>query len=370
MARIAVIFGTRPEAIKMCPLVLTLKKEGFDTDVISTGQHGELLQSAMSAFSVCADVSLCVMREGQTLTELTSSLILHIGRVLAERRPAALLVHGDTCTAFAASLAAFYLDVPVCHVEAGLRTCDVRSPFPEELYRRVISQVACLHFAPTERAGENLIAEGVCKERVFIVGNTVIDALGYTVREGFSHPLLEWGRGGRLLLMTSHRRESIGEPMERIFRAVREVCEEREEARLILPVHPNPRVREIAERVLGGCERIMLCEPLDVKTLHNILARACAVLTDSGGIQEEACALGIPTLVLRDNTERTEGISTGGARLTGTGKDGVKAALLGVLDAPAKEPKPRFLPNPYGDGRSCDKICQILRQKLALFTEL
>lgn len=371
MRKIMVVFGTRPEAIKMCPLVRAMKKTGeYDVLTVVTGQHTSLLEGAMCAFEVVADVSLDVMKESQTLSYLTGELIPRLDAIIRAHRPEAVVVHGDTCTAFAASLSAFYLCVPVLHVEAGLRTYDLRSPFPEELFRRVISLIADAHFAPTERARANLIAEGVDGERIFVVGNTAIDALAYTVHKDHKSPLLEWGGEGRLILMTAHRRENIGAPMEEVFRAVRRVCEEREDVRVLYPVHPNPRVREIAARILGGCERIRLVSPLPPEELHNILARAYMVITDSGGIQEEACALGVPALVARDTTERPEGAEAGGTRLVGTEQERVRGEILRLLDDADVYQKMCFSASPYGDGTACDQICQILREKLALFTEL
>ena len=369
--RVAVVFGTRPEAIKMCPLVDELKRCA-DLSVLTcvTGQHRELLDGAMSVFGVVPDVKLTVMREGQSLSALTATMLRELEKVFEEHQPDAVLVHGDTCSAFAASLAAFYMRIPVYHVEAGLRTYNMHSPFPEEFYRRAISLVSELCFAPTETARENLLSEGISDEQIFVVGNTVVDSFKYTLREDYSDNLLEWVGGRRLVLLTAHRRENLGSAMENIFLAVRQVLAERKDVAVIYPMHPNPEVRKTAERIFGGCESIKLCEPLDVRSFHNLLSRAYMVLTDSGGIQEEACALGVPTLVVRDTTERGEGVSTGGIRLIGTGKPEVARAFAQLLDNPESYEKMRFSQNPYGDGTASTQICQIMRKKLALFTEL
>ena len=369
--RVAVVFGTRPEAIKMCPLVRELRSmEGISTLVCVTGQHKELLDGAMSVFGVDADVSLSVMRAGQSLSCLTESLVSGLEKVFGDHSPDAVMVHGDTCSAFAAALAAFYLKIPVYHVEAGLRTYNMRSPFPEEFYRRVISLIAELHFAPTKAACQNLLSEGVDKDKIFVVGNTVVDSFKYTLCACYHHRLLEWVGNDRLVLMTAHRRENIGSAMENIFRAVESVVSAHDGVKVIYPMHPNPEVRQTAERILGGCERIRLTEPLDVVDFHNLLSRAYMVLTDSGGIQEEACALGVPTLVARDTTERGEGVSTGGIRLTGTCESEIIRAFSALLDDKNVYENMRFAPNPYGDGTASAQICQILRKKLALFTEL
>ena len=369
--RVAVIFGTRPEAIKMCPLVRKLKGCGeFEVLTCLTGQHRELMQGVMSIFGVEPDVDLSVMREGQSLSELTSVLICKLEEVFLKYRPSVVLVHGDTCSAFCAALAAFYLKIPVCHVEAGLRTYNIRSPFPEEFYRCAISLVSELHFAPTETAKENLLGEGVAEEKIFVVGNTVIDSFEYTLRENYRHELDAWIGNRRLVLMTAHRRENLGEDMENIFRAVRRVVSMRDDVRVIYPVHPNPRVRNAARRILGECDNVKLIEPLEVCDFHNLLSRTYMVLTDSGGIQEEACALGVPTLVLRNTTERGEGVSTGGIRLIGTQESEVFRAFAELLDNRKAYENMRFAGNPYGNGTASAQICQILRQKLALFTDL
>ena len=361
MKKIMLAFGTRPEAIKMCPLVRELRsRSGISAVVCVTGQHREMLDGVLSAFDVRADYDLSIMRPGQTLFDVTADVIEGMERVLLRERPDVLLVHGDTTTAFAAALAAFYLRIPVGHVEAGLRTGDIYSPYPEEFNRQSLGILAKYHFAPTRRAVENLIREGREESSVFLVGNTVIDALKSTVREDFSHPALEWVGNNRLVLLTAHRRESIGEPLARIFRAVRRAVEQREDVRLIYPVHMNPTVRESARAELEGSAQIKLTEPLDTLDFHNFLARCYLVLTDSGGIQEEAPALAKPTLVLRDTTERPEGIEAGVARLVGTDERSVYRELSGLLDDGAAYARMARAECPYGDGFASLRIADIL----------
>jgi len=361
MKKIMLVFGTRPEAIKMCPLVRELRsRAGLCTVVCVTGQHREMLHGVLSAFGVSADYDLSIMRQSQTLFDVTGDVLDGMKRVLLRERPDVLLVHGDTTTAFAAALAAFYLKIPVGHVEAGLRTGDIYSPYPEEFNRQSLSLIAKYHFAPTERARENLLREGREQASVFLVGNTVIDALRCTVRDDFSHPVLDLVGDGRLVLLTAHRRESLGEPLRRVFRAVRRAVEEREDVRLVYPVHMNPAVRSLAHEELEGCSRIRLIEPLDTVEFHNFLARCYLVLTDSGGIQEEAPALGKPTLVLRDTTERPEGIEAGVARLAGTDEGRVYLELSRLLDDKSLYAAMARSKNPYGDGFASARIADIL----------
>lgn len=361
MKKIMLVFGTRPEAIKMCPLVRELRsRSGLRVAVCVTGQHREMLYGAMSAFGVEADYDLSIMRQSQTLFDVTVGVIEGVRRALLRELPDILLVHGDTTTAYAAALAAFYLKIPVGHVEAGLRTWDVHSPYPEEFNRQSLGILAAYHFAPTERARDNLLREGRDESRVFLVGNTVIDALRITVRENFSHPILEWIGKNRLVLLTSHRRESLGEPQRRIFRAVRRVAEEREDVRVVYPVHMNPAVRDAAAETLGGCSQIRLIEPPDTVEFHNLLARCYLVLTDSGGIQEEAPAFGKPTLVLRDTTERPEGVEAGVARLVGTDGEKIYREFSRLLDDGTAYAAMSCAANPYGDGLASLRIADIL----------
>lgn len=361
MKKVTVVFGTRPEAIKMCPLVRALREtDGVKTAVCVTGQHRELLDSVLDTFSVIPDYDLAVMTNRQTLASLTERMLHRISEVLEGDRPDAVLVHGDTASAFCAALASFYLKIPVCHVEAGLRTYDIHAPFPEELYREAISLMTSLHFAPTAQAKENLLREGKDARRIFVTGNTAIDALRYTVREDFSHPLLDKARGKRLILLTAHRRESQGEPLREALRAIRRVIEEHEDTLLVYPMHPSPAVRHLACEVLAGHPRICLSEPLDVFAFHNILARAYLVLTDSGGIQEEAPALGKPVLVLRDVTERGEGVAAGTLRLLGTGEASVYQGFTELLTSSSAYQTMASAVNPYGDGTASRKIADIL----------
>jgi len=365
MKRVMLVFGTRPEAIKMCPLVNELKKrKNFEVLVCATGQHRQMLDGVLSSFGVKPDYSLSLMRENQSLFDITSGAMDGMREVLTLAKPEALLVHGDTSTAFSAALAAFYLGISVFHVEAGLRTYDIKKPFPEEFNRRAISLVADLNFAPTERAKENLMKEGICETKIYVTGNTVTDALRTTVRTDYTHPQLVWARGARLVLVTAHRRESIGEKMRGMLRAIKRVVEETPDLKAIYPVHMNPRVREIANEELCGCERIRLIEPLDMLDFHNFLAHSYLVLTDSGGIQEEAPTLGIPVLVMRDTTERPEGIRAGSAILVGTEEEGIYSAFKGILSDESLYKRMATVRSPYGDGFVSQRITDIIENNI------
>ena len=363
MEKIVCVFGTRPEAIKMAPLVRTLRKRArFCVRVCVTGQHKELLKDALRAFSIVPDADLSVMREGQSLVSLTAALLTEVGAYLAQERPNLLLVHGDTATAFASALAAFYLQIPIGHVEAGLRTNDLQSPFPEEWNRRAIAQLARYHFAPTARARENLLREGVREDAVFVTGNTVLDALKSTVSADYSHHLLAKSAGKRLVMLTAHRRESIGAPMQSIFRAVRRVCECEKDLCVVYPVHPNPLVRKAAKEAFWGCENLFMTEPLGVYDFHNLLARCTLVLTDSGGVQEEAAALGRPTLVLRTQTERGEGVESGALRLIGTEEEEVYRQFCTLLADEEMRRRMQNAQNPFGDGHASERIAGVLER--------
>lgn len=357
--KILTAFGTRPEAIKMCPVIIELRRRGCDVRVCLTGQHREMLSDVMSAFGVKPDTDLDVMRPGQTLFDINRDVLAGMDRVLDAERPDIVLVHGDTTTTFAAALSCYYKRVRVGHVEAGLRTGDIFSPYPEEFNRRAVTILADYNFAPTEWAKQNLLREGVPEERVLVTGNTEIDALKTTVRGDYTHPLLEWARGSRLVLMTAHRRENFGKPFADIFSAVRRVVEETPDVKLIYPVHPNPNVREAA-KALDGCDRIKLTEPLGVLDFHNILARCCMALTDSGGVQEDAPALDKPVLVLRGTTERPEGVATGAIKLVGTGEAAVYAEFRRLLDDKAEYARMASAANPYGDGSAAARIADAL----------
>ncbi len=361
MKNIMLVFGTRPEAIKMCPLVLELRGRGeARVCVCVTGQHKSMLKQVLDAFLIEPDYDLSIMKEKQTLFEITVNILNKISGVLEKEKPDVVLVHGDTSTAFACALACFYLQIPVGHVEAGLRTHDIYSPYPEEFNRQAIGIIANYHFAPTEKARQNLICEGKNPSTIFVTGNTGIDALKTTVRADYSHELLEWASGSRLILLTAHRRENLGEPMRRIFRAVKRITDAYPDVKVIYPIHLNPLVREIAGSVFAGEERIRLVEPLDVIDFHNFLARAALILTDSGGIQEEAPSLGKPVLVLRKSTERPEGVDSGALLLTGIEEERIYNSVSGLLNDNNLYNRMSNAGNPYGDGEASRRIADIL----------
>ena len=361
MKKILLAFGTRPEAIKMCPLVRELRtRREIQTVVCVTGQHREMLDQILTTFSVVPDYDLSVMKDAQTLFDVTTGVLDGMKSVLETEKPDIVLVQGDTTTAFAAALAAYYLRIPVGHVEAGLRTYNIDSPYPEEFNRQAISILSRYNFAPTERAKQNLLAEGRDAAAIHVTGNTVIDALKTTVRADYTHPELAWAAGKRLILITAHRRENLGEPMRHMFRAIRRVLDEHEDVRAIYPIHRNPLVRETAAEVFGNDERIHIIEPLDVLDFHNFLARSYLVLTDSGGIQEEAPSLGKPVLVMRDTTERPEGVEAGTLRLVGAREETIYESFTELLDNAAAYEKMSRTANPYGDGHACRRIADIL----------
>lgn len=360
---VMLVFGTRPEAIKMCPLVKELeKREGFRVLVTVTGQHREMLSQVLQTFRVVPDYDLHVMREGQTLFHLTEKILSGLRELFRRVRPDIVLVHGDTTTSFAAALSCFYLQIPVGHVEAGLRTYDLYSPYPEEFNRQAVGIIACYHFAPTEAAKRNLICEGKPEERIFVTGNTAIDALKLTVRENYTHPALEWIGKSRLIMITAHRRENLGMPMRNMFRAIRRVLYEYSDIKAIYPVHMNPAVRKVAEEELGGCDRIRLIDPLPAFDFHNFLSRSYLILTDSGGIQEEAPSLRKPVLVMRDTTERPEGVEAGTLKLVGTGEELIYRGFCELLDDPIAYRKMANAKNPYGDGNAAKRIADILER--------
>ena len=365
MKKIMLVFGTRPEAIKMCPLVNELKsREGLETIVCVTGQHRQMLDQVLEAFSVVPDYDLSIMKERQTLFDVTTNILNRIKSVLEKVRLDVVLVHGDTSTTFVTALACFYLQIPVGHVEAGLRTYNIYSPYPEEFNRQAVSILAAYNFAPTEQSRQNLLREGRKPESIYVTGNTAIDALRTTVREDYSHPELEWARGSRLILITAHRRENLGEPMRNMFRAIRRVMDECPDVKAIYPIHMNPVVRETAREILGDEERIHLIEPLEVLDFHNFLARSYLILTDSGGIQEEAPSLGKPVLVMRDTTERPEGIAAGTLKLVGTEEEVIYENFKLLLEDSAAYEQMSKASNPYGDGFACRRIADVLEGKL------
>lgn len=361
MKKVMLVFGTRPEAIKMCPLVNELKtREGIQTLVCVTGQHRQMLDQVLEAFSVTPDYDLSVMKDRQTLFDVTANILLKIREVLEAEKPDVVLVHGDTSTTFVTALACFYLQIPVGHVEAGLRTHNIYSPFPEEFNRQAVGIISQYNFAPTEMARDNLLKEGKPAERIFVTGNTAIDALKTTVRSNYTHPELEWAEGSRLIMITAHRRENLGEPMKHMFRAIRRVCDEHPDVKAIYPIHMNPVVRETAAEILGNDERIHIIEPLDVLDFHNFLSRSYLILTDSGGIQEEAPSLGKPVLVMRDTTERPEGIAAGTLKLVGTEEETIYHNFKELLENPEVYHSMSTASNPYGDGLASVRIADVL----------
>ena len=361
MKTVMLVFGTRPEAIKMCPLVNELKtRKGLKTVVCVTGQHRQMLDQVLAAFGVEPDYDLSIMKDKQTLFDITTNILNRIRAVLEEVRPDVVLVHGDTSTTFVTALACFYLQIPVGHVEAGLRTYNIYSPYPEEFNRQAVSIISQYNFAPTARARDNLLHEGKRAETIFVTGNTAIDALQTTVREDYTHPELTWAQGSRLIVITAHRRENLGEPMHQMFRAIRRIMDEHPDVKAIYPIHMNPVVRQAADEELRGCDRIHIIEPMEVLDFHNLLARSYLILTDSGGIQEEAPSLGKPVLVMRDTTERPEGIDAGTLRLVGTNEDVIYRNFKQLLDDNDAYHAMAHASNPYGDGRACRRIADIL----------
>lgn len=361
MKKVLLVFGTRPEAIKMCPLVNELKKrKNIETVVCVTGQHRQMLDQVLETFRVVPDYDLSIMKEKQTLFDITTNILNSIGNVLDEIKPDVVLVHGDTSTTFVTALACFYKQIPVGHVEAGLRTYDIYSPYPEEFNRQAVSIVSAYNFAPTVRAKENLVREGKDESKIWITGNTVIDALKTTVRDDYTHPELEWAKGSRLIFITAHRRENLGEPMHHMFRAIRRVMEEHPDVKALYPIHMNPVVRKAADEELGGFDRIHIIDPVEVFDCHNIMARSYLILTDSGGIQEEAPSLGKPVLVMRDTTERPEGIEAGTLKLVGTEEDTIYQNFKALLENENLYHAMANANNPYGDGHACERIADIL----------
>ncbi len=361
MKKIMLVFGTRPEAIKMCPLVNELKTRAeLDTKVCVTGQHRQMLDQVLEAFHVTPDYDLSIMKDKQTLFDVTVNILERIKAVLETEKPDVVLVHGDTSTTFVTALACYYLQIPVGHVEAGLRTYNIYSPYPEEFNRQAVGIIAKYNFAPTELSKENLLREGKDPDSIFVTGNTAIDALKTTVRGDFTHPVLTWAQGSRLIVITAHRRENLGEPMHHMFRAIRRIMDSHPDVKAVYPIHMNPVVRKAAEEELGGCERIRIIEPLEVLEFHNLLARSYLILTDSGGIQEEAPSLGKPVLVMRDTTERPEGIKAGTLKLVGTDEATIYENFNRLLSDKEAYDAMAKASNPYGDGHACRRIADIL----------
>lgn len=361
MKKVMLVFGTRPEAIKMCPLVNELKtRKNIETVVCVTGQHRQMLDQVLEAFHVIPDYDLFIMKDKQTLFDITTNILNKIKEILEEVKPDVVLVHGDTSTTFATALACFYLQIPVGHVEAGLRTYNIYSPYPEEFNRQAVGIISKFNFAPTELSKQYLLNEGKKPESIYVTGNTAIDALKTTVREDYTHPELEWAEGSRLILITAHRRENLGEPMKNMFHAIRRCMDEHPDLKAIYPIHMNPVVRQTADEILGGEERIQIIEPLDVLDFHNFLARSYLILTDSGGIQEEAPSLGKPVLVMRDTTERPEGIAAGTLKLVGTDEEVIYQNFKMLLEDKDEYAKMSNASNPYGDGFASKRIADIL----------
>ena len=362
--KIMLVFGTRPEAIKICPLILELKKRCcFDIIVTVTAQHRQMLDKVLETFGVVPDYDLNIMKERQDLFDITTNVLLGIREVLEKERPDVVLIHGDTSTTFVTALACFYLQIPIGHVEAGLRTYNIFSPYPEEFNRETVSIVSKYNFAPTPLSRDNLQREGRKAENIFVTGNTVIDAMNHTVRKDYTHPELEWVGDNKLIFITAHRRENLGEPMHRMFRAIRRVLDEHLECRAVYPIHMNPVVREAAEAELGDCDRIHIIEPIDVFDCHNFEARSFLCLTDSGGIQEECPSFGVPVLVMRDTTERQEGVDAGTLRLVGTDEETIYMAFTELLENKEAYDKMSHACNTYGDGHACERIADILEGK-------
>ena len=359
--KVMVVFGTRPEAIKMCPLVLELKsRSACETIVCVTGQHREMLDQVLNAFSIVPDIDLAIMTQKQTLFDVTTAILGKIKEVLESVRPDVVLVHGDTSTTFVTALACYYLQIPVGHVEAGLRTHNIYSPFPGRVNRQGVGLIAKYHFAPTENARQNLISEGKDPQSIYVTGNTAIDALKTTVKAEYTHDVLQWARDSRLIVLTAHRRENLGEPMRNMFQAIRRILLEYPDIKVVYPIHKNPLVRLVADEIFGGNERMRIIEPMEVLDFHNLLARSYLILTDSGGIQEEAPSLGKPVLVMRDTTERPEGITAGTLKLVGTDEVNIEKAFRLLLDDEMEYQRMSQASNPYGDGYASKRIADIL----------
>lgn len=365
MKKVMIVFGTRPEAIKMCPLVKELKSRvELDTTVCVTGQHREMLDQVLDAFDVSPDYDLSIMKAKQTLFDVTINILEKMKTVLDEVKPDIVLVHGDTSTTFVTALACFYLQIPVGHVEAGLRTYNINSPYPEEFNRQAVGIVANYHFAPTEMSKENLFREGKNPATIFVTGNTAIDALNTTINDDYTHEHLSWASDSRLIMITAHRRENLGEPMKNMFRAIKRIIDETPDIKAIYPIHMNPAVRDAAQEIFGETDRIRIIEPLEVLDFHNFLSRSHLILTDSGGIQEEAPSLGKPVLVMRDTTERPEGIAAGTLKLVGTDEEVIYDTFKQLLEDQEEYDRMSHASNPYGDGFASKRIADILEKSL------
>lgn len=359
------VFGTRPEAIKMAPLVLELEKEKyFETIVCVTGQHKEMLNQVLNTFNIAPKYNLNIMKDSQSLSDVTVNILLEIEKVLEIEKPDVVLVHGDTSTTFVTALACFYKGIKVGHIEAGLRTFDISSPFPEEFNRQAVGLITAFHFAATKKAASNLLEEGKNEETIFITGNTVIDSLKTTVDEKYYHSELEWAKDSKLILVTAHRRENLGQSLKNIAKAILKIVENNSDVKVIYPVHLNPRISEIINPIIGNHDRIHLIKPLEVFEFHNFINESYFVMSDSGGIQEEAPSLGKPVLVLRDTTERPEGVEVGTLKLVGTNTNKIIEEAQMLLDNVVEYEKMSKASNPYGDGHASERIVNILKEKL------
>ncbi len=364
MIKVMTIFGTRPEAIKMAPLVKELKsRKETECIVCVTAQHRQMLDQVLEVFNITPDYDLNIMKQGQTLSDITSRALKGLEEVILKEKPNIVLVHGDTTTTFAGALASFYTQTDIGHVEAGLRTWDKYSPYPEEMNRQMVGVLADMHFAPTENSKNSLLNEGKKEENIFITGNTAIDALSTTVKDNYSHEVFNWLGNSKLILVTAHRRENLGEPMRHMFRAIKRIVQEFPDVKVVYPIHLNPRVREVADEILSNDERIKLIEPLEVIDFHNFIAKSHIILTDSGGIQEEAPSLGKPVLVLRDTTERPEGISAGTLKLVGTDEEIIYKETKKLLIDETEYNKMSLASNPYGDGKASKRIVDAIINK-------
>lgn len=362
--KVMLVFGTRPEAIKMCPLVNELKRRiNIQTVVCVTAQHRQMLDQVLQTFGIKPDYDLNIMKERQTLFDITTNILTEIRQVLEKERPNVVLVHGDTSTTFVTALACFYLQIPVGHVEAGLRTYNIYSPYPEEFNREAVSIISAFNFAPTPLSRDNLIKEGKDPSKIYVTGNTVIDAMQHTVKKNYTHPELEWVGDSKLIFITAHRRENLGKPMHHMFRAIRRVLDEHPECKAVYPIHMNPVVRQAADEELGDCKQIHIIEPIEVFDCHNFEARSFLCLTDSGGIQEECPSYGVPVLVMRDTTERPEGVSAGTLKLVGTDEETIYKTFKQLLEDKNEYEKMSHACNPYGDGHACERIADVLEGK-------
>lgn len=362
--KVMTVFGTRPETIKMAPLVKELKsREEIETIVCVTAQHRQMLDQVLNAFQIVPDYDLDIMKQGQTLSDITTRVLQGLEGVIKEVQPDIVLVHGDTTTTFAGALAAFYNQVAIGHVEAGLRTYNKYSPFPEEANRQFVGVISDMNFAPTEQSKENLLREGKNPETIIVTGNTAIDALQTTVRDDYEHDIIDWVGDSRMIMLTAHRRENLGEPMRNMFRAIKRIIEKYEDIKVVYPVHLNPIVVQTAEEIFGDCDRVKLIKPLEVLDFHNLLNKSYLILTDSGGIQEEAPSLGKPVIVLRDTTERPEGIAAGTLKLAGTDEEVIYGMIDELLSCQEEYDRMSKASNPYGDGKASKRIVDAIIER-------